>query len=198
MNFFIIHQTKHIMASFNKVILIGNLTRDPELRYTPKGTAIARLGLAVNRSWRTETGEQREEVSFLDIDAFGKQAEIIGEYLRKGSPLMVEGRLKMDSWDDKTTGQKRSRLLVVLESFQFLDSKSDRSGGGRDSGSGSSFRSGSRSNDSDNFEESSSGSPSPDYSTRSGRNTPASSHDSSSSGGGDFDSGMDDEDDVPF
>jgi single-strand DNA-binding protein len=110
------------MASFNKVILVGNLTRDPELRYTPKGVAIAKLGLAVNRVWKTETGETKEEVTFVDIDAFGKQAETIGQYLKKGRPLLVEGRLRLDQWDDKQTGQKRSRLGVVLESFQFLDS----------------------------------------------------------------------------
>src|SRR4051794_14930865 len=110
------------MASFNKVILMGNLTRDPELRYTPKGTAIARLGLAVNRSWKTETGELKEEVTFVDVDAFGRQAETIGQYLKKGRPILVEGRLKLDQWDDKQTGQKKSRLGVVLETFQFLDS----------------------------------------------------------------------------
>ena len=108
------------MASFNKVILVGNLTRDPELRYLPKGTAVARLGLAVNRKWTTDTGEQREEVTFVDIDAFGKQAETIAQYMKKGGPMLVEGRLRLDSWDDKATGQKRSRLGVVLEGFQFL------------------------------------------------------------------------------
>jgi single-strand DNA-binding protein len=110
------------MASFNKVILVGNLTRDPELRYTPKGTAVAKLGLAVNRTYRTESGETKEEVTFVDIDAFGKQAETIGQYLKKGRPILIEGRLKLDQWDDKQTGQKRSRLGVILESFQFLDS----------------------------------------------------------------------------
>lgn len=110
------------MANFNKVILAGNLTRDPELRYTPKGTAIARITLAINRNWRTETGEQKEEVTFVDIDAFGKQAETIGQYLKKGRPLLVEGRLKYDTWDDKQSGQKRSKLGVVLEGFQFMDS----------------------------------------------------------------------------
>lgn len=108
------------MASFNKVILVGNLTRDPEVRYTPKGMAIAKLGLAVNRTWRTETGESKEEVTFVDIDAFGKQAETIAQYMRKGNPMLIEGRLRLDQWDDKQTGQKRSRLGVVLESFQFL------------------------------------------------------------------------------
>lgn len=108
------------MASFNKVILVGNLTRDPELRYTPKGLAIAKIGLAVNRVWKSEAGESKEEVTFIDIDSFGKQAETIAHYLKKGSPLLVEGRLRLDQWDDKQTGQKRSRLGVVLEGFQFL------------------------------------------------------------------------------
>src|SRR5437667_2439615 len=108
------------MANFNKVILAGNLTRDPELRYTPKGVAIAKLGLAVNRTWRTETGETKEEVTFVDIDSFGKQAETIAQYLKKGSPLLMEGRLRLDQWDDKQTGQKRSKLNVVLESFKFV------------------------------------------------------------------------------
>ena len=108
------------MASFNKVILAGNLTRDPELRYTPKGSAIAKFGLAINRTWKTDTGESREEVTFIDIDAFGKQAETIGQYLKKGRPVLVEGRLRLDQWEDKQTGQKRSRLGVVLEGFQFL------------------------------------------------------------------------------
>lgn len=110
------------MPSFNKVILAGNLTRDPELRYTPKGMAIAKLGIAVNRTWRSETGEQKEEVTFIDVDAFGKQAETIGQYLKKGRPILIEGRLRLDQWEDKQTQQKRSRLGVVMESFQFLDS----------------------------------------------------------------------------
>lgn len=110
------------MANFNKVILAGNLTRDPELRYTPKGTAIAKIGLAINRTWKTETGETKEEVTFVDVDAFGRTAEIIGQYLKKGRPILVEGRLRLDTWDDKQTNQKRSKLGVVLESFQFMDS----------------------------------------------------------------------------
>ena len=113
------------MASFNKVILLGNLTRDPELKYTPKGTAVARLGLAVNRKWKNDAGEEKEEVTFIDADAFGKQAEAIGKYLRKGAPLFIEGRLKLDQWDDKQTGQKVSKLRVVLESFQFLGGPKD-------------------------------------------------------------------------
>jgi len=118
------------MASFNKVILAGNLTRDPELRYTPKGTAIARLGIACNRKWKSETGEMKEEVTFVDVDAFGKTAETIGQYLKKGRPILIEGRLRYDTWEDKQSGQKKSKLGVVLENFQFLDS-----GGGRGEGS---------------------------------------------------------------
>ena len=124
------------MASFNKVILMGNLTRDPELRYTPKGTAVAKLGIAVSRKWRNDTGEMQEETTFVDVDAFGRQAETIGQYLKKGRPIMVEGRLRLDQWEDKNSGQKRSKLGVVLETFQFIDSgrPDDQSGGGRPSG----------------------------------------------------------------
>jgi single-strand DNA-binding protein len=118
------------MAGYNKVILIGNLTRDPELRYTPKGVAIAKIGLAVNRTWRNEAGESKEEVTFIDVDAFGRQAETLAQYLKKGSPLMVEGRLKLDQWDDKQTGQKRSRMGVTLEGFQFLGGGNRGEGGG--------------------------------------------------------------------
>jgi single-strand DNA-binding protein len=129
------------MANFNKVILAGNLTRDPELRYTPKGTAVAKLGIAVNRTWTTETGEKREEATFVDVDAFGKQAEVIAQYLKKGRSLLVEGRLKLDTWDDKQTGQKKSKLGVVLESFSFLDSGNRAEGGaGPSSGSAPSAR----------------------------------------------------------
>jgi single-strand DNA-binding protein len=111
------------MASFNKVILAGNLTRDPELRYTPKGTAIARIGLAINRTWKSETGEMKEEVTFVDVDAFGRQAEVIGQYMKKGRPFLVEGRLRLDQWEDKNTHQKQTKLKVVLEGFSFIDSK---------------------------------------------------------------------------
>jgi single-strand DNA-binding protein len=110
------------MTGFNKVILAGNLTRDPELRYTPGGMAIAKFGLAVNRRWKDQNGEMKEEVTFVDIDAFGKQAETIGQYLKKGRPILVEGRLRLEQWDDKQTQQKRSKLGVVLEGFTFLDS----------------------------------------------------------------------------
>ena len=108
------------MASYNKVLLMGNLTRDPEVRYTPKGTAIANLGLAVNRTYTTESGEQKEEVTFVDIEVWGRQAETAGQYLSKGRPVFVEGRLKLDSWEDKESGQKRNRMKVVAERVQFL------------------------------------------------------------------------------
>ena len=108
------------MASYNKVILVGNLTRDPELRYTPKGMAIAKIGLAVNRNWTNEAGEKKEEVTFVDVDIFGRTAENVGQYMRKGRPILIEGRLKLDQWDDKQTGQKKSRMGVVAETVQFL------------------------------------------------------------------------------
>jgi single-strand DNA-binding protein len=118
-------------ANFNKVILAGNLTRDPELRYTPKGTAIAKIGLAINRKWRSESGEMKDETTFVDVDAFGKTAETIGQYLKKGRPILVEGRLRYETWDDKTSGAKRSKLGVVMDSFQFMDSvnRNDSEGG---------------------------------------------------------------------
>ncbi len=117
------------MANFNKVILAGNLTRDPELRYTPKGTAVAKIGLAINRNWRTETGEQKEEVTFVDVDAFGKTAETIGQYFKKGRPILIEGRLRYETWEDKQSNQKRSKLGVVMENFQFMDSNRAEGGG---------------------------------------------------------------------
>ena len=115
------------MASFNKVILLGNLTRDPEVRYTPKGSAVCDLGIAVNRVYTPEGGERREEVTFVDVVLWARLAEIAGEYLRKGRPIFIEGRLQMDSWDDKQTGQKRTKLRVVGESMQLLGG---RPGGG--------------------------------------------------------------------
>jgi single-strand DNA-binding protein len=113
------------MPSFNKVILIGNLTRDPELRVTPKGTAICQFGIAVNRKFNDEAGNTREETTFVDIESWGKQAELVDKYLFKGSLCAVEGRLKLDQWEDKTSGQKRSRLKVVLENVQFLTPKAE-------------------------------------------------------------------------
>ncbi|MFP4156567.1 MAG: single-stranded DNA-binding protein [Opitutales bacterium] len=122
------------MASFNKVILLGNLTRDPETRVTANGLTICKLGLAVSRVFSTREGERKEETTFVDIDAFGKQAEVITKYLRKGSPLMVEGRLRLDQWEN-SEGQKRNKLMVVLENFQFVGGRESNAGGG---GSGSS------------------------------------------------------------
>jgi single-strand DNA-binding protein len=116
------------MASFNKVILAGNLTRDPELRYTPKGMALAKIGLAINRNFTTESGEKREEVTFVDIDAWGRQGETIAQYFKKGRPILIEGRLKLDTWEDKNTHQKQSKLRVVLESFSFIDSRQNDGG----------------------------------------------------------------------
>lgn len=118
------------MASFNKVILLGNLTRDPEVRYTPKGTAVADLGIAVNRTYTAENGEKREEVTFVDVTFWGRTAENAGQYLKKGRPVFVEGRLQLDSWDDKQSGQKRSKLKVVGELLQFLGGARPDGGGG--------------------------------------------------------------------
>ncbi len=118
------------MANLNKVMLIGNLTRDPEVRYTPKGTAVAEIGLAVNRRYTAESGEKREETTFVDVTLWGRTAELAGEYLKKGRPVYIEGRLQLDSWDDKQTGQKRSKLRVVCEEMQFLGSREGGGGGG--------------------------------------------------------------------
>jgi len=115
------------MANLNKVMLIGNLTRDPELRVTPKGTAICTFSIAVNRKFKDDSGGEREEVTYVDIEAWGKSGENIAKYVTKGRPLFVEGRLRLDQWEDKTTKEKRSRMKVVLENFQFL-------GGGRGEG----------------------------------------------------------------
>lgn len=117
------------MASLNKVILIGNLTRDPDLRFTPRGAAVCDLSIAVNRKWRDEqTGEAKEEVTYIEITVWGKQAENVGKYLAKGSSACFEGRLHMESWEDKQTGQKRSKLKVVAEAVQFLSSPNRQAG----------------------------------------------------------------------
>ena len=126
------------MANLNKVMLIGNLTRDIELKYTPKGSAIAELGLAINRKYKTETGELKEETTFVDVTLWGRQAEIAKEYLSKGKPVYIEGRLQLDSWDDKQTGQKRSKLKVTGEALQLLGSRGDGGGGGGNYGGGGS------------------------------------------------------------
>jgi single-strand DNA-binding protein len=107
------------MASLNKVFLMGNLTRDPELRYTPAGLAVASFGIAINRAWTAKTGEQKEEVCYVDINIFGRRAEVIGEYFSKGNPIFIEGRLQFNQWETKD-GQKRSTLRVVADNFQFI------------------------------------------------------------------------------
>jgi single-strand DNA-binding protein len=117
------------MASFNKVLLLGNLTRDPEVRYTPKGSAVADLGIAVNRQYTLDNGEKREEVTFVDVTFWGRTAEVAGEYLKKGRPIFIEGRLQLDTWDDKQSGQKRSKLKVIGETMQMLGSRPGEGGG---------------------------------------------------------------------
>jgi len=118
------------MASFNKVILVGNLTRDPQVRYTPGGQAVSEIGLAVNRTWFDKNANQRrEEVTFVDVTLWGRTAEIAGEYLAKGRQVLIEGRLHLDQWDDKETGQKRNKLKVVCENLTMLGSRQE--GGGR-------------------------------------------------------------------
>jgi len=117
------------MANYNKVLLMGNLTRDPQLRYIPStNTPVVDFGIAVNRRFKSASGEDREETTFVDCSAFAKTAELINQYFNKGKPIFVEGRLKLDQWEDKQGGGKRSKLSVVVEGFQFV--------GGRDSGGG--------------------------------------------------------------
>lgn len=118
------------MASLNKVMLIGNITRDPEVKFTPKGTAVCDISLAVNRTYTTDSGEKREDVTFVDIVLWGRTAEIVKQYCHKGSPLFVEGRLQLDTWDDKQTGQKRSKMRVVGDGIQLLGSRGGGGGGG--------------------------------------------------------------------
>ena len=121
------------MANLNKVLLMGNLTRDPQLKYLPSQTPVVEFGLAVNRRWKGQNGEDREETTFVDCSAFAKTAEVINQYFTKGKPIFIEGRLKFDSWEDKQGGGKRSKLTVVVENFQFI--------GGRDGGQGGGGRS---------------------------------------------------------
>jgi single-strand DNA-binding protein len=137
-------------GSFNRVVLLGNLTRDVELRHISANQAVAKIGLAVNRRYTTAEGEKREEVTFVDCEAWGKTAEILSKYVSKGRPLLIEGRLKLDQWQDKE-GNKKSKLKVVIENFQFVDSKGEggSGGGGGGSSGGSSRASSSQSDDSD-------------------------------------------------
>ena len=111
------------MANVNKVILIGNVTRDPEVKFTSKGSAVTDIALAINRNYTLDNGEKREETTYVDVELWGRLAEIAGEYAKKGRPVYVEGRLRMDSWDDKATGQKRSRMKVVGENLQLLGAR---------------------------------------------------------------------------
>ncbi len=124
------------MADLNKVMLIGRLSRDPQLRYLPSQSAVCDFGFAVGRKYKLASGESKEETCFVDCTVFGKGAEIFNQYMAKGKQCYLEGRLRLDQWDDKTTGQKRSKLTVVVEDFQFLGSKSDGAGGGGDEGGG--------------------------------------------------------------
>lgn len=123
------------MPNLNRVFLMGNLTRDPELRYLPSNMAVVSIGIAVNRRWRNQQGEQQEETTFVDCEAFGRPAEVINQYLGKGRPIFVEGRLKLDQWQDKE-GNNRSRMKVIIERFEFVDSRGDGDGGGGGSGGG--------------------------------------------------------------
>ena len=118
------------MANVNKVMLLGNITRDLEVRYTPKGTAVCDLGMAVNRIRNGDNGERIEEVTYVDVTLWGRQAELAGQYLSKGRSVFIEGRLQLDQWDDKQTGQKRSRLRVVAENMQFIGGGGGGQGGG--------------------------------------------------------------------
>jgi single-strand DNA-binding protein len=131
------------MANYNRVILMGNLTRDPQLRYLPSNTAVCDFGLAINRRYRDRDGNLKDEVCFVDVSAFGRQAETLNQYVRKGRPLLVEGRLKFDSWTGQD-GQKRSKLSVVAENFQFVGAREGAgapAGGAYDQGTGPAARS---------------------------------------------------------
>lgn len=176
------------MPNLNKVQLMGNLTRDPEVRYTPKGTAVTDIGLAINRSFSGDDGERREETTFVDITFWGRQAEVIGEYMKKGRPLYVEGRLQLDSWEDKTSGQQRSRLKVVGENFQFLGGRDDGGGGGgaQRGGSSSGGQSHAGQSSSGDDEEPRASSPAP---ARPAQAAPPQR---------DYDSPIEDDDDIPF
>lgn len=121
------------MASLNKVLLIGNLTRDPEVRQTPSGQSVCRLGLATNRKYKANTGEMREEVTFVDVTVWGPRGENVARFLKKGDPIFIDGRLVFEEWQDKTSGQKRQRLSVTAEDWQFVSSKGG--GGGARGGS---------------------------------------------------------------
>ena len=175
------------MASVNKVMLIGNLTRDPEVRYTPKGSAVADIGLAINRYFTLENGEKREETTFVDVVLWGRQAELAQQYLSKGRPVFIEGRLQLDSWEDKTSGQKRSKLRVVGENMQFLGSPKDGGGGGSGDGGGGG-----------GYQQASSSPPPPARPSADSGGDSGGDSGSRSNDGAQFDTSIDDEDDIPF
>ncbi|MBI1314335.1 single-stranded DNA-binding protein [bacterium] len=159
------------MASFNKVILMGNLVFDPEVRYTAGGTAVTELRLAVNRYWfDKQANERREETTFVDVTLWDRKAEVAGEYLAKGRPVLIEGRLQLDTWDDKETGQKRSKLRVVGETMQLLGGRGDSGSSGPRSAPGG------QSNDGQSYgganDSSSGGGPSGDFEPSSGGGIP--------------------------
>jgi single-strand DNA-binding protein len=109
------------MNGYNRVVIAGNLTRQPELKYTPSGTAVAKFGVAMNRKWKDDQGNLQEAVTFVDVTAWAKQAETLTKHVDKGRPILIEGRLELDQWEDKASGEKRSKLYVVLEQFVFLN-----------------------------------------------------------------------------
>ena len=123
------------MANFNRVILMGNLTRDPQLSYLPNQTPVCEIGMAVNRRWRGNDGQQKEETCFVDYQAYGKQAETLNQYMSKGRPILIEGRLQFDQWEGKD-GTRRSKHRVVIDNFQFLGGGGGAGGGGERSGGG--------------------------------------------------------------
>ena len=170
------------MASFNKVILVGNLTRDPQVKYTTGGTAVTEIGLAVNRRWQDKQSNQwKDETTFVDVTLWGRTAEIAGEYLAKGRSVLIEGRLQLDTWDDRESGQKRSKLRVVGENMTMLGGKGDGPSGG---GGGGGASAGGRPASSNAPRGGSSG----------GDSFASESHDGSSG----FDDGAGGGDDVPF
>lgn len=190
------------MPNLNKVQLMGNITRDPEVRYTPKGTAVTDISLAINRNFTGDDGERREETTFVDITFWGRQAEVIGEYMKKGRPLYVEGRLQLDTWEDKASGQQRSRLKVVGENFQFLGSREDGGGGGGGGGSRSGGQShggqsygghqGGGSSGQEEYQERSYDAPRQNAPARPAQSAPP------ASSGGYQDGPIEDDDDIPF
>lgn len=179
------------MANLNKVMLIGNVTRDPEIKYTPKGSAVTDLGIAVNRVFTQDGGEKREETTYVDVTLWGRQAEIAGEYCKKGRSIYIEGRLQLDSWEDKASGQKRTKLRVVGDNFQLLG---PRPHGGSGGGSSGGYAGGG--------EEEYSERPAP---RREQPSVPSSSHSSGSGSGGGYSAGRStaqqpplEDDDIPF